>query len=69
VTVLDAKKCEELGMHMFLAVGKGSDQRARFIHMTYKPAKKPKKKICFIGKASRSIPVVIRSSPRKRWRT
>jgi leucyl aminopeptidase len=49
-TVLDAKKCEELGMNMFLAVGKGSDQEPRFIHMTYKPAKKAKKKICFIGK-------------------
>jgi leucyl aminopeptidase len=48
--VLDAKKCEELGMGMFLAVGKGSDQEPRFIHMTYKPSKKPKKKVCFIGK-------------------
>jgi leucyl aminopeptidase len=48
--VLDAKKCEELGMGMFLAVSKGSDQEPRFIHMTYKPAKKSKKKICFIGK-------------------
>ena len=50
VTVLDGKKCEELGMGMFLAVGKGSDQEPRFIHMVYKPAKKPKKKLCFIGK-------------------
>jgi leucyl aminopeptidase len=50
VTVLDAKKCEELGMGMFLAVGRGSEQEPRFIHMTYKPAKKPKKRICFIGK-------------------
>jgi leucyl aminopeptidase len=50
VTVLDAKKCAELGMGMFLAVGKGSDQEPRFIHMTYKPAKKPKKRIAFIGK-------------------
>jgi leucyl aminopeptidase len=50
VTVLDAKKCEELGMGMFLAVGRGSDQEPRFIHMTYKPEKKPKKKVCFIGK-------------------
>jgi len=49
-TVLDAKKCAELGMGMFLAVGQGSDQEPRFIHMTYKPAKKPKKKVCFIGK-------------------
>lgn len=50
VTVLDAKKCAELGMGMFLAVGQGSDQEPRFIHMTYKPAKKAKKRICFIGK-------------------
>ena len=50
VTVLDAKKCAELGMGMFLAVGQGSDQEPRFIHMTYKPAKKPKKSVCFIGK-------------------
>ncbi|HUJ60296.1 MAG TPA: leucyl aminopeptidase [Kofleriaceae bacterium] len=49
-TVLDAKKCAELGMGMFLAVGQGSDQEARFIHLTYKPAKKAKKKLCFIGK-------------------
>jgi leucyl aminopeptidase len=50
VTVLDAKKCAELGMGMFLAVGQGSDQEPRFVHMTYKPSKKAKKKICFIGK-------------------
>ena len=50
VTVLDAKKCQELGMGMFLAVGRGSDQEPRFIHMTYKPAKKPRKRLCFIGK-------------------
>lgn len=50
VTVLDARKCEELGMGMFLAVGRGSDQEPRFIHMVYKPAKKPKKRVCFIGK-------------------
>ncbi len=49
-TILDAKKCEELGMGMFLAVGQGSDQEARFIHLTYTPAKKAKKKICLIGK-------------------
>ncbi len=49
-TILDAKKCKELGMGMFLAVGQGSDEEPRFIHLTYKPAKKPKKRICFIGK-------------------
>jgi leucyl aminopeptidase len=50
VTVFDAKKCADMGMGMFLAVGQGSDQEPRFVHMTYKPAKKAKKKICFIGK-------------------
>ncbi len=49
-TILDAKKCAELGMGMFLAVGQGSGQESKFIHMTYKPAKKPKKTIAFIGK-------------------
>jgi leucyl aminopeptidase len=49
-TVLDAKKCADLGMGMFLAVGQGSDQEPRFVHLTYKPSKKAKKKICFIGK-------------------
>src|SRR5204862_6661584 len=49
-TILDGKKCAELGMGMFLAVGQGSDQEPRFIHMTYKPSKKPKKRLCFIGK-------------------
>ena len=43
VTVLDAKECAKLGMGMFLAVGQGSDQEPKFVHMTYKPAKKPKK--------------------------
>jgi leucyl aminopeptidase len=50
VTVLDAKKCADLGMGMFLAVGQGSDQEPRFIHMKYTPSKKAKKKLCFIGK-------------------
>jgi|JI6StandDraft_1071083.scaffolds.fasta_scaffold08053_8 leucyl aminopeptidase len=50
ITVLGAKKCEELGMGMFLAVGKGSEQESKLIHMVYKPAKKPKKKIALIGK-------------------
>jgi leucyl aminopeptidase len=50
VTVLNAKKCEELGMGMFLAVGRGSDHEPAFIHLTYKPTKPAKKKIALIGK-------------------
>ena len=49
-TILTPAQCAELGMGMFLAVGQGSAEEPRFIHLTYKPAKKPKKKLCFIGK-------------------
>jgi leucyl aminopeptidase len=37
-------------MGMFLAVGQGSEQEVRLIHLTYRPAKKAKKKVCLIGK-------------------
>ena len=50
VKVLGPKECEKLGMGMFLAVGQGSDEETRLIHLTYKPTKKPKKKIALIGK-------------------
>jgi leucyl aminopeptidase len=50
VTVLNPKKCAELGMGMFLAVGQGSEQESRFIHIKYTPVKKAKKKIALIGK-------------------
>jgi len=50
VSVLGPKKCEELGMGMFLAVARGSDLEPRFIHLTYKPAKKAKKKVALVGK-------------------
>jgi leucyl aminopeptidase len=50
--ILGAKKCEDLGMGMFLAVGKGSDQEPKLIHLIYSPpgGKKPKKRIALIGK-------------------
>lgn len=50
VEVFDKKECEKKGMGAFLAVGQGSDQPPKFIHMTYKPAQKPVKKIAIIGK-------------------
>jgi leucyl aminopeptidase len=50
VTVLGPKKCEELGMGMFLAVGRGSDHEPRFIHLIYRPTKPAKKRIALIGK-------------------
>ena len=39
-----------MGMGAFLAVGQGSDQPPKFIHMTYQPNKKSVKKIAIIGK-------------------
>jgi leucyl aminopeptidase len=50
VKVLSRKECEKLGMGMFLAVSQGSEQEPKFIHITYAPSKKPKKRIAIIGK-------------------
>jgi leucyl aminopeptidase len=50
IKILGPAECEKLGMGMFLAVGQGSEQEARFIHMTYTPSKKPKRRIALIGK-------------------
>ncbi len=50
VKVLGPKECEKLGMGMFLAVGQGSEQEPRFIHMTYTPPRRPKRRIALIGK-------------------
>jgi leucyl aminopeptidase len=50
IDVLGPEKCKELGMGMFLAVSQGSVEEPRFIHMTYKPAGTPKKKVALIGK-------------------
>lgn len=48
--IFDKEDCKKKGMSAFLAVGQGSDQPPKFIHMTYKPAKKASKKIAIIGK-------------------
>ena len=47
--VYDEPKIKELGMNAYLAVGKGSTQPPKFIHMKYIPAN-PKKRIAIIGK-------------------
>ena len=58
VEILDADRCRELGMGMFLAVAQGSEEEPRFIHLTYKPktpaptpASTKTKKVVLIGKA------------------
>lgn len=48
--ILGQAEAEALGMGCYLAVAKGSMYPPQFIHLTYKPAGTPKKKIAFIGK-------------------
>lgn len=50
VKILDEKEMEKLGMGSLLSVSRGSSEPAYLIHLTYKPTKKAKRKICFVGK-------------------
>jgi leucyl aminopeptidase len=49
VKVLDKKGILAAGMHLHYAVGQGSTNEPRFIHLSYIPKKK-KKKVVFVGK-------------------
>lgn len=49
--ILEQADCEALGMGSFLAVGRGSSEPPKFIHLTYKPAgASAVKKVCLVGK-------------------
>ena len=50
INVFNKKQIKELNMNAFLAVGQGSVNEPKFIHLTYKPKVKPRKKIALIGK-------------------
>lgn len=50
VEILDQAECEKLGMGAFLGVSQASDLPPKFIHLTYKPAGTPRKKLAIIGK-------------------
>ncbi len=47
--IYDREECEKMGMGAFLAVGQGSIQPPKFIHMKYS-CNNPKKRIALIGK-------------------
>ena len=47
--IYDKDECEKMGMGAFLAVGRGSSQESKFIHMKY-TCENPKKKIALVGK-------------------
>jgi leucyl aminopeptidase len=50
VKILDRKACEKLKMGSYLSVSEGSDEPPQFIHLTYTPTKKAKKKVVLVGK-------------------
>ena len=47
--IYEKEECEKMGMGAFLAVGRGSSQAPKFIHMKY-TCENPKKKIALVGK-------------------
>jgi leucyl aminopeptidase len=47
--VFDKKEIEKRGMKLLVAVGQGSANEPRFVHLVYAP-KKPRKKLVFVGK-------------------
>ena len=51
-TVLDKKGIAEKGMKLHYAVGQGSANEPRFIHITYLPKKKAKEKLVFVGRGA-----------------
>lgn len=48
--VLDAKGIERQGMKLLSAVGRGSRNEPRFIHMSYTPRQRSKKRVVLLGK-------------------
>jgi len=48
--ILEQEDCEKLGMGAFLGVARASDLPPKFIHLTYKPAGTPRRKIAIVGK-------------------
>jgi leucyl aminopeptidase len=50
VVVFDAKEIARRKMHLLYAVGQGSSHDPRFVHISYVPSKKSKKRLVFVGK-------------------
>jgi leucyl aminopeptidase len=49
-TILDVEACRARGMGCFLAVGQGSDQPPRFIHLAYRPRQPSRGRAVLVGK-------------------
>jgi len=51
VTVFDRRDLEKLGAHLLVAVGRGSRNEPRLVHLVYRPKdKKPKRVVALVGK-------------------
>jgi leucyl aminopeptidase len=50
VRVLDREDCAKLGMGAFLGVAQGSQEPPQFIHLTYAPRRRARRKVVIIGK-------------------
>ena len=50
IEVFDVEEMKKRGMGGILTVAKGSDEPPYFIHLSYRPARKPKRKIYLVGK-------------------
>ena len=48
--VLDREDCEKLGMGAYVGVAQGSLEPPKFIHLTYKPRQRARKRVVVIGK-------------------
>ncbi len=48
--VWDFKKLQADGMKLIVAVGQGSANKPRMVHLTYTPEKKAKRRVVFVGK-------------------
>ncbi|MBF2080100.1 MAG: leucyl aminopeptidase [Synechococcales cyanobacterium T60_A2020_003] len=48
--ILEQDDCEKVGMGAFLGVAKASDLPPKFIHLTYRPAGTPRRRVAIVGK-------------------
>jgi leucyl aminopeptidase len=50
IRVLDREACGKLGMGAYLGVAQGSQEPPQFIHLTYAPRRRARRKVAIIGK-------------------
>ncbi|MFQ5898073.1 MAG: leucyl aminopeptidase [Candidatus Methylomirabilia bacterium] len=48
--VYDRQECRKMGMGAYLGVAQGSQEPPKFIHLTYMPRQRPRRRIAIVGK-------------------